>query len=28
MIPLGYPAKSGSAPPRKAVHEFVHYETW
>ena len=24
LIPLGYPAKVGAAPPRREVHEFVH----
>ncbi|MCP4747169.1 MAG: nitroreductase [Desulfobacteraceae bacterium] len=28
MIPMGYPAKSGSAPARKAIREFTHYEKW
>jgi nitroreductase len=28
MIPLGYPAKSGSAPKRREVAEFTHYEKW
>jgi len=28
MIPVGYPAKSGSAPKRREVAEFVHYEKW
>jgi nitroreductase len=28
MIPLGYPAKTGSAPSRKATDEFVHWDQW
>ena len=28
MIPVGYPAKVGSAPPRKETSEFTHYEKW
>lgn len=28
LIPLGYPAKSGSAPKRREVSEFVHYDRW
>jgi nitroreductase len=28
MIPLGYPAKSGSAPKRKEAEEFVHHGRW
>jgi nitroreductase len=28
MIPLGYPAKIGGAPPRKEVSEFVHFNAW
>jgi nitroreductase len=28
MIPLGYPAKSGSAPKRREIAEFTHYEQW
>ncbi len=28
MIPLGYPAKSGSAPKRREVAEFVHHDKW
>jgi nitroreductase len=28
MIPMGYPAKSGSAPKRKELSEFVHRERW
>jgi len=28
MIPLGFPAKSGSAPARKEIDAFVHYEKW
>ena len=28
MIPLGYPAKSGGAPKRKEISEFVHYDKW
>ena len=26
MIPLGYPAKEGAAPARRAIEEFTHYE--
>lgn len=26
MIPLGYPAKVGKAPPRRAIEEFTHHE--
>jgi nitroreductase len=26
MIPIGYPAKSGSAPKRRETAEFTHYE--
>ncbi|MCB2186567.1 MAG: nitroreductase family protein [Deltaproteobacteria bacterium] len=26
MVPMGYPAKSPSAPPRKAVADFVHVD--
>jgi nitroreductase len=28
MTPLGYPASEGSAPRRKEVSEFVHYEKY
>ena len=28
MIPLGYPAKSSSAPKRREIAEFVHYDRW
>jgi nitroreductase len=28
LIPLGYPAKSPSAPKRKEISEFTHYETF
>jgi nitroreductase len=28
LIPLGYPAKDSSAPPRKPASEIVHYEQW
>lgn len=28
LIPLGYPAKSGSAPKRREVAEFTHQETF
>lgn len=28
FIPLGYPAKVGSAPKRREVSEFTHYNTW
>lgn len=28
MIPLGYPAKTGSAPSRRATDEFVHWDQW
>lgn len=28
MIPMGYPAKFGSAPKRREVAEFTHYEKW
>ncbi len=26
LVPLGYPAKEASAPPRKEIGEFVHYD--
>ena len=26
MIPLGYPAKEGKTPARRAIEEFTHYE--
>jgi len=26
MVPLGYPAKQGAAPPRKEIEAFTHYE--
>ena len=26
LIPLGYPAKAGKAPSRRAIEEFTHYE--
>lgn len=28
MIPVGYPAKVGSAPARKETSEFTHYDKW
>ncbi len=28
LIPLGYPAKSGSAPKRREIAEFTHHETF
>ena len=28
MIPLGYPAKSGSAPARRETGEFTHFDQW
>ncbi len=28
MIPLGYPDKSSSAPKRREIAEFVHYDRW
>lgn len=28
LVPLGFPAKTPSAPKRKDVSEFVHYETF
>jgi nitroreductase len=28
MIPMGYPAKIGSAPKRKAIAEFTHQDQW
>ncbi len=28
MISRGYPAKKPSAPPRKAISEFIHYESF
>lgn len=28
LIPMGYPAKKGSAPPRREVSEFTHYESF
>ena len=28
LIPMGYPAKRSSAPKRREVAEFVHYETF
>ena len=28
LVPLGYPAKEVSAPPRKEIGEFVHYDTF
>lgn len=28
LIPLGYPATSASAPPRREVSRFTHYETF
>lgn len=28
LIPLGYPAKEGKAPPRKELSEFVHWERY
>jgi len=27
-MPMGYPAKRPSAPKRREVSEFVHYETF
>jgi nitroreductase len=28
LIPLGYPAKEGTAPKRREISEFTHKETW
>jgi nitroreductase len=28
LVPLGYTAKEASAPPRKEIGEFVHYDTF
>ena len=28
LVPLGYPAQKGSAPPRREIDEFVHYDTF
>jgi len=28
IIPLGYPARTGNAPPRKELSEFVHWEKY
>ena len=28
LVPMGYPAKIGSAPKRREVSDFVHYDTW
>jgi nitroreductase len=28
LVPLGYPTKEASAPPRKEIGEFVHYDTF
>jgi len=28
LIPLGYPAQDSKAPPRKAIEEFVHYDSF
>jgi nitroreductase len=28
LIPMGYPAKGSPAPKRRAISEFVHYETF
>ena len=28
MIPLGYPAKTGSAPKRREIEDFTHHEKW
>jgi nitroreductase len=28
MIPLGYPAKIGSAPSRKTTAQFLHWDRW
>lgn len=28
MIPMGYPAKSSSAPKRREVAEFIHHDKW
>ncbi|MBO8158229.1 nitroreductase family protein [Thermosyntropha sp.] len=28
VIPLGYPAKEGKAPPRKAIEDFVYFEKY
>ena len=28
LIPLGYPAKTGVAPKRKAIDDFTHYESF
>jgi len=28
FVPIGYPAQEASAPPRKEIGEFVHYDTF
>jgi len=28
LVPLGYPAQEASAPPRREIAEFVHYDTF
>jgi nitroreductase len=28
MLPLGYPARPGTAPPRREISEFTHYERY
>ncbi|MBT8340631.1 MAG: nitroreductase [Desulfatitalea sp.] len=28
MIPVGYPAKRGSAPKRREIGDFTHYDKW
>jgi len=28
LIPLGYPVKTGAAPPRKEISAFVHLDEW
>ena len=28
LVPLGYPAQKGSAPPRRKIDEFLHHDTF
>ena len=28
LVPLGYPAQKGTAPPRRDIDEFTHYDTF
>ena len=28
LVPLGYPAQKGSAPPRREIDDFLHYDTF